>query len=734
MRFFHRIDRIVLAIALLAALGIGAWRMLPASTLHPAHAQTAHGKTATTTPIQHTVFIMMENHTFDNFFGSFPGVNGISQPQAPNPVFSDYNHDGPSVNAAMDGGKMDEFPLRGHVSYTQQDIPNYWNYAQQFGLSDNFFTSAATNSTPNHMMMIAAQTGGVFATTPENGCHSVQNDLISSKQSNGYGYWSYPCYNIPSLPQLLNQAGISWRYYAGSNIWNAPNLIQPLYNTPNDSHNPNQFLSDISLGQMATVSWVTPPSNMSDHPPQSLQGGQNFVTGIINAIMNSSYWNNTAIFLTWDDWGGFYDHVPPPVVDGVGLGPRVPLIVISPYAKHSYISHAQGEFSSFTKFVEENYNLPNLGQRDSLASTSDLMDFFDFNQTPQSPLILSPLPYSQTLIVPTGGADGGLTGSINPQIGGVTDTYYYSIIYTRSDTPAVHNVTIDGTAYAMSTHGSIPGVGTIYRYSTKLGLGRHTFSFTFSDGSNLLTIPYYGETMNAPEVHPFRIGNTGSGVSPTVALPGQTITYTATYFSPQNIPPTVEEVDIDGVRHPMVQSTPGNNYKAGVTYTYSTNTLSNGQHYHRYYFDDGSGPAAYESSSVPDINSLLLSNSSLSPTSGTASTVFTFQTTYTDSENGNGVAPQKAMLYVDNKPYPMSCISHCSNYSAGAIFQVQTTLPVGSHTYYFVFADDQSSWADPLNPVTYKGPNVGSNAQHITPGTLVVPTPTYEPNVPEDDN
>lgn len=726
--------RILLIVATVTFLGLGAWRIQPAITLFQAHAVS--GKMATTpmTPIQHTVVIMMENHTFDNFFGQFPGANGVVLPQAPNPVFTDFNHDGPSVNAAIDGGKMDEFPLRGHVSYTQQDIPNYWSYAQQFGISDNFFTSVAANSTPNHMMMIAAQSGGVYATTPENGCHSAQNDLIYSKQTNGYGYWSYPCYTIQSLPQMLNTAGISWRYYTGSTIWDAPNLLKPLYKTPNDIHNPNQFINDINSGSMASVSWVTPPSNMSDHPPQSLQGGQNFVTGIVNAIMNSSYWNNTAIFLTWDDWGGFYDHVPPPVVDGVGLGPRVPLIVISPFAKQGYISHAQGEFSSFTKFIEENYNLVSMGQRDSLPGTSDLMDFFDFTQSPQSPLILSPLPYSNTLIVPTGGADAGLTGSINPQIGGVTDTYYYTIIYTRSDTPAVHNVNIDGMPYAMSPHGSISGVGTIYRYSTKLGLGSHNFSFTFSDGSNFLTIPYNNETMNAPEVHPFRVGSGGKSVNPTVALPGQTITYTTKYYSPQNNAPTVAEVDIDGIRYPMTQVTPGNNYKAGVTYTFSINTLSTGEHYHRFYFDDGTGPAAYESSSNPSINSLLLSHSSVNPTSGTASTVFTFQTTYSDSENGSGVAPITAALYVDKTAYPMSCISACSSYNTGAVFQVQTTLPVGNHIFYFVFSDDQSTWADPLNPVTYKGPNVGNNAQHIAPGTLMIPGQKYEPNVPLDND
>src|SRR5207244_11867101 len=138
------------------------------------------------------------------------------------------------------------------------------------------------------------------------------------------------------------------------------------------------------------------PSNDSNHGPYQIEAGQDYVTSAVNAIMQSKYWANTAIFLTWDDWGGLYDHVVPPVIDGVGLGPRVPLIVISPYAIAGHISSVQGEFSSFVKFIEADYNLGEgaLGQRDSLSQISDLMDFFNFNQIPLQPLILNPVPYS----------------------------------------------------------------------------------------------------------------------------------------------------------------------------------------------------------------------------------------------------------------------------------------------------------------------------------------------------
>jgi len=708
-------------------LGIVAWFVTPSRLFQPVHA-SGHSNTATT-PIQHAVFIMMENHTFDNLFGRFPGANGVTLPRASNPQRADFNHDGPSVNAAMDGGKMDEFPLRGQVQYTQQDIPNYWAYAQQFGLSDNFFTSIATNSTANHMAMVAAQSAGIFATTAESGCKSAQNILLLSKNTSGYGYWSYPCYGINSMLQELDGAGISWHYYANTTIWNPPQLIQAEYQSPNDIGNPNQFVHDVTSGNMPAVSWITPPPTISDHPPVAIEGGENFVTNIVNTIMNSSYWNSTAIFVTWDDWGGFYDHVPPSTIDGVGLGPRVPLIVISPYAKQGYISHAQAEFSSFVKFIEENWGLPGLGQRDALSQTSDLMDFFDFNQAPQPPMILNLINYSTALLVPSGqGVNNPIRGSINPQIGAKKNTYTYSIIYTLNQTPAVHNVTIDGVTYPMTSIGPIKG-GTLYQYKTRLGLGSHSFYFTFSDvNGTLATSPDNGVPFPGPDVYPFNIGSTGSGINPSVALPGQMITYTVMYTSPQNKPPVRAEVDIDGVPHAM-QSTGGTDYTKGVIYTFSINTLSTGQHYHRYVFDDGSGAAYFESSSSPAISSIMLSQSSVSPTSGTSSTPFAFQTTYT---NAGGVAPALAMLYVDNQPYPMSHIS--GSYSTGALYQVTTTLPAKKHSFYFVFADSTNRWTDPLNGNVYAGPGVGATAMPVQPGTLITPDFQQNPEYNPDDD
>ncbi|SRR6266487_1199230 len=713
----HHIKRWNIFLLLVCVVSIGAWRVLPVASSHPAQAKMQR-HTATTTSIKHAVIIMMENHTFDNFFGRFPGANGRGDlPRASNPPRGDLDHTSPAAYAAMDSGAMDEFPLIGQIQYTHNDIPNYWAYAQQFGLSDNFFTSMASSSTPNHIAMVTAQSGGIDTTSTPKACNSIQNTLAYSKDAADDHLWTFPCYTINSLPHILQQNGVSWKYYSTGGNWDAPNFIQALSGSPNDIQSVNQFSNDIQSGNLADVSWVTPPPGQSDHPAQLLQLGQNFVTGIVSTIMKSSYWANTAIFLTWDDWGGWYDHVTPPKPDAFGLGPRTPLIVISPYAKPGYISHQRGEFASFDKFIEENWNLPNLGQRDALAQTSDLMDFFDFNQSPQPPLILNslPLPPAYSILkqpsqpnssqqVRSGG------GALVPSIGGINTMYTFSVVYTPQQTPAVANVTIDSSTHRMTAIGKTKG-GTLYQFSTKLGVGTHGFSFTFSNPSGgTVTFPVNDVPFFGPEVHPFDLNRS---IINSVTLPGQTVTFTAKYKSPTNTPPTNTVVQIDGIPYTMT-STGGTNYIKGVTYKFSINSLSIGKHYYRFSFADGSGVVNYQGDEHPQINPMTLTNSSVSPTSGNSSTVFTFQTTYTEA---NGEAPTQALLYVDNTAYPMSHVS--GSYSSGAIFQASTKLSSGKHTYAFVFSDSNSSWADPFGPAVYKGPNVGTNATLANVGTII---------------
>lgn len=718
MAIFHR--RLFLGGAvLLAFVALAATWLIPLSI----HASTSRGKSAMT-PITHAVFIMMENHTFDNFFGQFPGANGITEASAPDPVSEDYLHSGTAAIAEIDGGKMDKFPAEAHVQYSQADIPNYWSYAQHFGLGDNFFTSLATSSTPNHLSMIAAQNQGIFETPPQQGCNSPANTILSSKETSGVGYRVFPCYNYPNILSELDQASISWRFYSEVSIWNAPLMLQGYYNSKNDVKEAD-LIPDITNNNLPSVSWVTPPADTSNHPPQVNELGENFVTNIVNAIMNSSYWSNTAIFVTWDDYGGFYDHVAPPVLDGVGLGPRVPLIVISPYAKAGFISHSEGEFSSFVKFIETNWSLPSLGQRDALPQIDDLMDYFNFGQTPLSPLILNQVPVETALKVPTASQDlksSNVHGAINNLQGTTESENIYNVIYTLPTTPITSNVIIDGTAYPMVAKGPANG-GILYTYKTKLPHGTHTFSFSFSDSNGTYVLPDNGVPWTGPTIHQFKI--VGS-VAPKTTTPGQTVTYTAKYTSFLGLAPTVADVEIDGVDYPMQAS--GNDFSKTVTYTYSTNTLSVNDHYYRFVFDDGSGDGAtdFNGTALPTVTTLTLMHSSVNPTSGSSTTPFTFQTTYADS---TGAAPTSALLYVDNTPYPLTQ-QPGGTYQTGVVFSTTMTLATGKHSFFFVFSNVNTSWADPFAPASYAGPNVGSDAKPVPHGTLIgAPNPDgYDPS------
>lgn len=703
-------------IALFVVVGIGIWRLLPVTSNHSVHAGN-HQVGTTSTPIQHVVIIMMENHSFDNFFGRFPNANGVTLPRATNPL-GDLNHGAAASVAAIDGGKMDQFEAPGLYQYTQADIPTYWHYAQQFGLGDNFFSSYATSSTPNHVAMVAANNGGIYDTSDNTGCTSAQNSLVYSRSLVDDNYWSYPCYAIKNLPQSLTNAGLSWRFYSTIPVWDSPTMISSLSGSSSDIHSVTQFTTDVKAGKLTNVSWITPPGSATDHPPSLEEPAQNFVAQEVNLIMNSSYWNNTAIFVTWDEFGGQYDHVAPPQIDKLGLGMRVPLLVISPYAKQGYISHQLSEFSSFVKFVEDDFGLTNLGNRDALTTISDLMDYFDFSQTPQLPLIINPLPFSNTLQVPTQVSKN----SVNPPVGGTTSTYTYDIAYMQSSTPTVHNVIIDGVAHAMSPVMSIKG-GELYQYSTSLGVGNHNYSFTFSEvPSGAVHLPDNGIPFPGPEVHPFFV-DTDHAKIPLTVLPGQAVTYNVTYTSPSNTAPMLAQVFIDGVAHNM-SSTGGTDYVHGVTFTYKATSLSAGEHYTVFHFDDGSGAATYPGKMIPQVTPILLSNTSVNPTSGTTATMFTFQTKYMEVNN---IAPTQAVLYVDTTPYTMTYVS--GSYNKGALFQVQTTLPTGNHTFYVVFSDSTSSWGDPRarkGHAAYQGPDVGTHAEPVAPGTIIIGPPSSD--------
>lgn len=372
-------------------------------------------------PIKHVVFIIKENRSFDSYFGTFPGANGATQgtlsngqviplQHMPDQTAHDVDHTWYSAIESIDNGKMDRFDLDplGNVdgdlaAYSQlreSDIPNYFAYAQNFVLADAAFSSQHGPSLPNHLYTIAGTSDDVISTPNTRssdwswGCDSnAPGILVQQMPPSGIITDVFPCFDFQTLADLLDAGGQSWRYYAPTYghqgyQYSSYNNISHIRYGPDWAYvvPDTQFVKDASAGNLPAVSWLV-TAQANEHPPHSSCFGENWTVNQINAIMKGPDWPTTAIFLVWDDFGGFYDHVPPPYDDFYGLGARVPFLIISPYAIPGHISHTTYEFSSVLKFIEETFNLGNLGNRD--VNANDTMDSFNFNQTPALPLILS---------------------------------------------------------------------------------------------------------------------------------------------------------------------------------------------------------------------------------------------------------------------------------------------------------------------------------------------------------
>jgi phospholipase C len=389
-------------------------------------------------PIKHVVFIIKENRTLDNMFGRFPGADGVTSgldqgevrplTRALDRIPEDIKHCYKCALQAYDQGKMDGFATVGaaadlyaYTQYLPQDLPNYWHWAEEFVLGDNFFASAQGPSFPNHLYTIAAQSGGTHDNPTQDldllrerhrttglfkawGCDSIDTAYVPVEDREGVVKNVPPCFDFLTEGDLLTEAGIPWTYYSATNmqngyLWSAYDAVRHIREDPEvwQSHifPVDDFVKDVEAGRLAPVTWVTPRFELSDHPEYSFCHGENWTTEIVNALMNSTTWKNTAIFITWDDYGGFYDHVPPPQVDGFGFGIRVPLLIISPYAKHGYVTSELGEFSSVLRFVEDNWGLSQLTHRDEDATP--LISAFDFTQEPRSP---DPLPLRTDCVGP----------------------------------------------------------------------------------------------------------------------------------------------------------------------------------------------------------------------------------------------------------------------------------------------------------------------------------------------
>jgi phospholipase C len=381
-------------------------------------------------PIKHVVFLIKENRTFDNLFGTFPGANGqtwgmdhgVRRPltRGTDQRAHDIPHCYPCALAAYDGGKMDGFNQSSYAdqwAYTQlhkDQLPNYWHWAGQNVLFDNFFASAQGPSFPNHLYSIAAQSGGAHdnprrlpgLTHGSNtfGCDAPKSQLVEVVDSEGKTRMIPPCFDFETEGDLLNGAHIPWAYYAADEqqkgyIWSAYSAIRRYREHParwNDHIFPvDNVIQDIKANILPPVTWITPRFELSEHPEYNFCHGENWSTQVIDAIMQSPMWKSTAIFLTWDDYGGFYDHVPPPQVDDFGFGVRVPMLVLSPYARQGVVSHELGEFSSVLRFVEDNWGLTQLTKRDRQATP--LSSAFDFQQAPRPP---DPLPLRTDCVGP----------------------------------------------------------------------------------------------------------------------------------------------------------------------------------------------------------------------------------------------------------------------------------------------------------------------------------------------
>ncbi len=426
--------------------------------------------------IKHIVIIMQENRSFDSYFGTYPGADGIPMSKGvptacvpdpgnggcqrpyhdPNDINRGGPHDQQSAVVDIGGGSMNGFigqaerggkncvefstdpRCAGHAHpdvmgyHDAREIPNYWAYARNFVLQDHMFEPNASWSLPAHLFIVSewsalcSQAGNPMSCV--NALNSPARPPVARKRLFHPRLASAlpPDYEWTDLTYLLHQHHVSWAYYVFAGL--EPDTEDDTMNGPQRRLNAKtpgiwnplpffdtvrndgelQNVQDISNfyraardGALPAVSWICPDSVHSEHPPASVAAGQTYVTGLINAIMQGPNWSSTAIFLAWDDWGGFYDHVKPPTVDENGYGLRVPAIVISPYARKGYIDHQTLSFDAYVKFIEDDFLVsaridprtdgrpdPRPDVRENVSILGDLRSDFDFSQPPRGPFLL----------------------------------------------------------------------------------------------------------------------------------------------------------------------------------------------------------------------------------------------------------------------------------------------------------------------------------------------------------
>lgn len=379
-------------------------------------------------PIDHVVVIVNENHTFDNYFGSFPGAEGTDKAQTsqgtvkvkrpPLILLRDLCHSHKCALADWHGGAMDGW-LEGDTAnakdqlafaqYIEADIPNFWQYARKFTLCDHFFSSMLGPSFPGHSFVLSAQAGWATGNPSQVvpwGCDDLSGTTVKTLDHGTCKEKSvFPCFTFPTIPDLLPK-GVTWKFYGTTlpplvgEVWSMFDAVKQIRKTSrwNNVVDQSKFDSDVENGRLPNVAYLVPQDLHSEHPPLNICIGENWVVGHINALMKSRYWKRLAIIITWDDFGGWYDHVRPPRQYGCdskhpyGLGFRVPAIIISPYARPGFVMKGVAHQASIPKFIETIFHLPSLHSKDSAAqdgpNTNDLTAAFDFNQKPNPPLVL----------------------------------------------------------------------------------------------------------------------------------------------------------------------------------------------------------------------------------------------------------------------------------------------------------------------------------------------------------
>jgi phospholipase C len=431
LRSLHGYRVVVAALSVAFAAGCGGAAGNSSSTaVIPGVSALAAPEVQVGHKIRHVVIIVQENRTLDNLFHDFPGADTADygkdskgdvvrlKPESlTKPMDLDHRH--VAYVTEYDQGKMDGFDLvhsrckmrhaggcrpgdlHAYGFTPEKEVEPYWALAKAYTLADHAFQTNQGPSFPAHQYLVSG-TSKTFDNSPfwaaENprgnhvgpsgGCDSEPGTHVTVIDSEGVESGGvFPCFARISLMDRITGAGLTWRYYQahlGPGLWNAPDAIRNLrygegYRTDVVSP-PKRVLDDIADGKLANVVWVTPTTRASDHSGETDGSGPSWVASIVNAIGESRYWNSTAIFITWDDWGGWFDHVAPRKINAYELGFRVPLIVVSPYAKHHYVSHVRYEFGSILKFTEKAFGLMPLETTD--VRSNDLSDCFDFSLPP----------------------------------------------------------------------------------------------------------------------------------------------------------------------------------------------------------------------------------------------------------------------------------------------------------------------------------------------------------------